>query len=157
MLRGGEVLKQWGFSIMCGSVRGSLWPRQIQQNFHLKHRAATATSLASGGVPAFSPCWLSWGINLAMFTQCSFVWGVGRAKVWWREDPATVLVDLTVICNLTLVLQAFGWPFLLCSTELLWSCILTQKGLANTCRDSPDHMYLFHQNYKNMAAFTWQD
>lgn len=96
MSRGGEVLKQWSFSIMCGTVRGSLWPRQIQQDFHPKHGAAAAASLTSGGITAFSPCWLSWGINLTMLTQCSFVWAVGRAKVWWRENPATVLVDFNM-------------------------------------------------------------
>lgn len=56
----------------------------------------SCSPLASGGVTAFSPCWLNWGIDLTMFTQCSFVWGVARAKVWQRENPATVLVDFNM-------------------------------------------------------------
>lgn len=86
MLRGGEVLKQWGFSIMCGSVRGSLWPRQLQKDFHPKQGAAAAYSLASRGVTEFSPCWLSWGINDHVHSV--EFWGVGRAKVCWERKSS---------------------------------------------------------------------
>lgn len=96
MSRGGLVTKQRGLATVCGSVRDSLWPGQIQQGFHPKRGAAAASSVCLGGLAGFLPLWLRWGISSTMPTWHGFFCVLEGPRCDGKRDPATPLGDFNL-------------------------------------------------------------